>query len=317
MRCTIQKMARIEQVPGRKEAHALRFVAGGSSQDSIYESQAKSMMLLIRRFGGAVWWAVDESPLAAAAVVINPGKTAFLFHTPLNAPGLDRGQLVQLVRMMCIDQISRGVSLVQSLVDPNNSALCSLLREAGMIDLAGLSYMRRMLPHKHLGIDHRVQWLRYGQYSESMLGELIACTYRDSLDCPAISRLRRMEDVIAGHKASGVFTPGGWLVATVDGAPAGCILVNDVADGLSSEVVYMGVHPDFRRRGLATCMLRRACDITFGRGIRRIELAVDTRNEPALKVYCAEGFAEVQRRLALAMLRGAEPASRGRIVNNV
>ena len=44
------------------------------------------------------------------------------------------------------------------------------------------------------------------------IAALIEATYRDSLDCPALAGLRHIEDVMAGHKAAGLFSPHRWLL---------------------------------------------------------------------------------------------------------
>ena len=295
-------MVRFEPVPWRKLPAALMFIAGGDCDDFAAQSQAQSLMVLARRKPRAVWWAKDGSCTAAAAVISNPGSTGFLFHSPPDAPGVNNHHLATLIGLLCTDCLDRGLGLVQSLVDPDRQATIDVLKEAGMIELAHLAYMRRMLPASNANKLPEVKWIHMGQYHEGELGELISRTYIDSQDCPALANVRKVKDIIAGHKASGIFRPEGWLIAMIDNSPAGCVLVNDCADLTASEVVYMGVHPDFRHRGIGRRLLNKACDITFTRGIRRIELAVDLRNSRAMALYQSHGFVQVQTRLALAMI---------------
>src|SRR3712207_8951894 len=50
--------------------------------------------------------------------------------------------------------------------------------------------------------------------------------FRSSLDCPALNGVRDMEDVLAGHKASGEFDPALWFLLSEDvGGGAGTGLV--------------------------------------------------------------------------------------------
>ena len=63
------------------------------------------------------------------------------------------------------------------------------------------------------------------------------------------------------------------------------------------EVVYLGVVPCFRRRGVGMAMLQRAAGAARSRGKAVMSLAVDSRNTAALRLYDAAGFSEVFRRL--------------------
>ena len=46
----------------------------------------------------------------------------------------------------------------------------------------------------------------------ALFAETILQTYRDSLDCPGLNGVRQIEDIIAGHKASGEFDPALWFL---------------------------------------------------------------------------------------------------------
>ncbi|MCK4601123.1 MAG: GNAT family N-acetyltransferase, partial [Phycisphaerae bacterium] len=154
------------------------------------------------------------------------------------------------------------------------------------------------------------QWRDYEHFTEAQLGEVILATYEQSLDCPLLKGLRTGEEIVAGHRTTGVFCPGAWwIVDTSDGAPAGCILANDVADERTVNVVYLGVVPACRGQGLAAAMLQHARSIARARGKLALTLAVDTRNTYAHRVYVRAGFVPVARRGAYAACATVERRS--------
>ena len=127
----------------------------------------------------------------------------------------------------------------------------------------------------------------------------IAETYQHSLDCPALNGLRDMNDVLAGHKASGEFDPALWVLlcehvpghaggATgVGGAAAACVahgvlLLSKMPPGDVVELVYLGLTPAARGRGLGDLLLKEAMATVAAQGVSRLSLAVDSQNAPAL-----------------------------------
>lgn len=315
---------RIEAVGRRGKARAIRFLAAGARDDWTARRQADAMREVLRRRDASavsLWWARRKrATLASAMVVESPGRIGMLFCCPPEAPGVDRAWLVRLVRAISLDAVGRGISVVQALVTPDDRAQSQVLLEAGLRQLAELLYLRRNLSAPAPAAQPQSQaaggellWRNALQFDETELGEVVAATYTDSLDCPLLRGVRRMPDVIHGHKQAGAFRPEAWwIVSRGRAAPAaGCILVNDSPTTRSAEVVYVGVTPEYRGQGIASAMLRRAMEQARGRGRDALSVAVDSRNAYALKVYRELGFAETRRRLAYVMLaRGREPHQR-------
>ncbi len=269
------------------------------------------MQQMVTKAGSAasrLWWArADRTTLAVALVVEGAGRTSMLFFSPPDAPGVDRQWLVRLIGEISRDAIEGGMSLVQALIEPAGGEREAVLDESGLILLADLIYMNRDLlssPPRDRDAREDLVWRNYKQFTEVELGEVISKTYVDSMDCPALRGVREMPDVIAGHKCSGVFCPEAWwIVAGDDQAPAGCILVNDSIRAPSADIVYMGVVPESRRQGLAAAMLEQAVAGASERNCEKISVAVDARNDYAIRVYEQSGFVEVHRRLAYVELR--------------
>ncbi len=301
---------KFEKVPSWRQMSALRFLVAGDERDELVEVQARTLRHQIQSglsSAAHLWWARRwPRRLAAALVLQSPGRTGMLFSSPAEAPGVDPVVLVRLVSQLCGDLLAGGLTLVQALLPCDAQADAAVLRQASFEHLANLSYMRLDLsktpqaadPDAELPDDAHVEWKTFGQYSEGQLIDLIRATYADSLDCPALDGVRRLSDVVAGHKASGIFRPQSWYIAHLGGRPGGCLLMNDSFLGRSGEVVYMGVAREFRGRGLGRKLISRAAADARSRGLSALTLAVDTQNSYALKVYEQSGFVLTQSRCA-------------------
>jgi len=224
-----------------------------------------------------------------------------LFHSPADSPGLDKSASAQLIRRITSDAIrEEGLYFVQSLEESANSSDVEMIQRGGYEMLVELIYMERSLDSGETDSPDEPEiegltWLNYGQFDDQQLGRIIAETYEGSMDCPAISGTRDLNDVIAGHKASGRFVRQAWSIAYIADEPVGCILVNDFPG--SGDVAYMGVVRAYRGRALSQLMFARAFKSARQRGLHSMTLAVDAANVHAISSYTVCGFAERARRL--------------------
>jgi mycothiol synthase len=71
--------------------------------------------------------------------------------------------------------------------------------------------------------------------------------------------------------------PAGWWLLTVDGEPAAVCILDDSRREISEGYVRsLGVLREHRGKGLATLLLRRAFAVYAGRGLRGVQLGVDS-----------------------------------------
>ena len=321
-------MWRIEPVPSRCVQEALRFLVGAEAAPSIglgagpstwlgagpaAKSQVASLTALLRAPAGAdLWWAWDGRPAAAALVSHHAGRTGFLFHSPLGAPGVDRTALAQVVRSATEAALSAGLRFVQVSMLRDGLPERAAAEEWGYRFVAELFYMTlelasvRVLPappgqSTERGTD--LSWRAYGRFTEAELGDLILATYEGSQDCPVLLPLRPAADVLTTHKAGGALGAGSWWILDVDGRPAGCVLVNDRPLESAAEVEYLGLLPACRGRGLARRLIERAAAGAASRGMERLLLACDSRNARALRAYARAGFRRTHSRWMFAAIR--------------
>ena len=240
---------------------------------------------------------IDFTALAAPAA----GRTAMVFGTrpSSQADVALAGELLAAVAAGCRE---RGVDLAQALIDPSDELEEAMFISGGFKRLAQLDYLERpvprfgTIPSPELAPDVRIEaW----DGNEDELVALLERTYENTLDCPGLAGLRRTTDILAGHLASGTREPDWWHVLRIDGVPSGVLLFNRGADGHSIELVYLGLVPMARGRGLGKTLLTFGLAALDGDGARIVVLAVDRENQPAVRLYRRAGFRHSVRRTAM------------------
>ncbi len=296
-------MLRIEPVRPEDEGRAVEALAG---RDGAAERRAafEAMVSGPDAARCALWWARSFRRVRAAALAMrNAGRTATIFHSP--AADSDPAALPALLEALTEATLATHVTFVQALLRPQARADAHAFLQAGYMHLARLMYLQRELagasgappPGDVRPPASELTWPTLGRGDEEHLGRVIADTYVDSQDCPALLGLRPMSDVIAAHKSSGIFRPQWWWMPAAKGECVGCVLINEVIEAPdSADVVYLGVRPGWRRRGFARTMIRRAYHVTAAAGMKTMHLAVDSSNTAAVRLYGQEGFHEVDRK---------------------
>ena len=86
---------------------------------------------------------------------------------------------------------------------------------------------------------------------------------------------------------------GAFLVAYVDGVPAGCGAVRSIENG-AAEIKRMYVTPQFRQRGIARRVLEALEQEARNLGIRRVLLETGPRQPEAIALYQQTGYVPTQ-----------------------
>ena len=199
------------------------------------------------------------------------------------------------------------VRLAQALPEPQELAAAAALSRAGFVRVGELMYMRRpfeaMTPPVPEGWPSGVSVvpitsLGPPERQDATLLTAMDSSYLDTLDCPELCGLRDSHDVLASHKATGIRDPALWFVAIEAGIASGCMLLSPCTDQRSVELVYLGLAPSLRGRGIATRLLAMGIQRTRGLGASELTCAVDARNTPAISLYERFGFRSFARRVA-------------------
>jgi ribosomal protein S18 acetylase RimI-like enzyme len=245
--------------------------------------------------------------------IVSPGRTLmilspnFLFDAgPYDAAG-------QLVSAACGQFGGGRCDLAQVLLDPAAEDVRAVYRRAGFMEMARLEYLHSPArkPKNPLVIPAEIELLPYSPETHDCFAQAIRQSYESSLDCPALNGMRDVEDVIQGHRAAGQvtgegqFDPSLWRVAMRRGSPGapaspcGVLLLCRTDPTEAMELVYLGVSPQARRQGLGTLLIRRALETAAECKCKRLTLAVDSNNQPALHLYYRHGFQKVGSKIAL------------------
>ena len=248
------------------------------------------------------WQGPDGGLLFSVLAVPSPGRTAMFFASHPRT-GREVNPVSRLIEHACELVSEWDVHLAQSLLEPGEQLERQAFIGAGFIELAVLSYLERPLSRTNPSAPPR--WpsdTRVAAYREDLRAVLIGVlndSYERTLDCPGLYGLRKTEDILAGHQATGDFDPALWTLLYVDDRPAGVMLLNAFPAHRTVELVYLGLAPFARGRGLGRQLLRHGLAQLTKRRERTLTLAVDDRNTPAIALYASEGLRPIVQRVAL------------------
>jgi GNAT superfamily N-acetyltransferase len=263
-------------------------------------------------------WTVEKEgrPLTAALIVPSPGRTAMAFLSPVYDQSLIP-YTSELIRQACAAQDSQRIRLIQCLLEPVQQLESNVLDEAGFTTLANLSYMQLDIRGEGAAFEPGPGWqvLTWTESRQPLFADAILASYQGTLDCPGLLGLRKIDDIIAGHQATGQFDPDLWLVLCEEDRPAAIMLLTRLPQRQAMELVYLGVSKPWRGQGLARRLVRHALHLAGGGEARQMLLAVDEQNSPAVKLYRDFGFRTTARKkamiLTLPVTTGADPTLNG------
>lgn len=229
------------------------------------------------------------------------------------APEVDtvwrRGETAAALVRAAVDGLRRrGYALAQALLEESAPRHAQAdLAAGGLVHVTDLLYLEA---DTAAAIPVRpdaptMVWQPFRPDTEADFRAVIQQTYVDSLDMPELEDLRSLDDVLEGHRAAGRFAPHLWRVGHVRGEPAAAavVLMAEFHDRDAWEVVYLGLTPPARGRGLGLASLAHAVNLARP-NTSHIELALDIRNHPADHLYRKAGFHPFDRRqVYIASLR--------------
>ena len=296
------RKARPDEVP---EALAIILGAGGlpagDAQVADFLQLAAQREIDVRD----VWVAAANNRLLWALLpILSPGHTALLFIPSPRPEAVDVGPLVEAV---CESIVGRDAVLAQVLLDPIDQPARSRFAELGFREMAELLYLHCGLGREttSVALPENFAWQTYSDESHALFERAILESYQQSLDCPALNGLRNISDIIAGHKASGEFDPRFWCVLMERDEPRGVVLLSHVPRTDMAELVYLGLTPKVRGRGIGDLLMRHALLTLREMNLARLTLAVDAQNTPALQLYYRHGMQRMGTKIAMMRdLRG-------------
>jgi GNAT superfamily N-acetyltransferase len=237
--------------------------------------------------------------LGAALARPTAGRSATLWPAQL-APKVPK-QLADRLIDGLLEWLHAGETCaVQALLPIERGSDHELLGAHGFEYVADLLFQIAPLDRRAIAnaepLELPIEMIRYAEADRPRLRQVIEQTYEASLDCPALETAREIDDVLDGYAAGGDGGTSGWFLATIGDLDVGCLLLaHDRRHGYT-EVAYMGLVPSVRGRGWGGELIRFAERQARDVGVRRLALAVDAANAPAIAIYGAAGFVSWQRR---------------------
>lgn len=226
-----------------------------------------------------------EKIVGALLWTVYPGRVAVI-----SAPGLADGESLDTARELFAAVTTNLKHTQTRLIFANLSAEQD--RFSHPLERAGFSHLARLLylfsPAKdfpeQFSLPH-LDFIAWPNVDPAEFTRTLEMTYIDTLDCPRLNGLRETEDVLAGYRAAGTYSPDLWFHVTHEGNPVGCLILTEHLDFDQLELVYMGLVPECRGRGWGRDLVRYAQWIGHQRKRNGLILAVDLDNFPARRVY--------------------------------
>jgi len=248
-----------------------------------------------------LWGAFCDGKLVGTIFFLLQTDHSALVWAPQCVPEAEKEVAMELIRIVNRKLDKAGVSLAQALLELREESEIALMVENGYQYLADLIYMECDV--SGLTEQARITPLQQIPYNESenhaRFVEVMERTYRDTLDCPRIQGLRTPDETLHSHKTSGKFHPDRWNLYTDNTDDFGLMLLTDHPEQNAWELVYMGLVPEARGRGLGLQMVQDAIQKTKEAGRKTLLVAVDKANRFARKVYKSASFQEIALRRVL------------------
>jgi ribosomal protein S18 acetylase RimI-like enzyme len=265
--------------PPPERAFQLQFL------EQLLQSPERDELVLARAYRG-------EKMVAAALAQRLPGRTAALFP-PQFAPGTCESVAAELLAALETPLQAAGVQLVQALLAPDQCREQARLLAAGYTQAATLWYMACETGQRRPsagGGAAALAWEQADPRDPQRLMRIVEATYEGTLDCPLLNGMRSTSDVLEGYRAVGMHRPELWLIAQSEGRNAGCLLMADHPEQEQLELIYFGVVPEARGKGWGRAIVEHALGLAQRCGRKRVVLAVDAANRPAIQLYEQTGF---------------------------
>lgn len=272
------------------------------------------------RVDAAIALADREGRLHAAAVLTrHAGRTAMASVTAPRA-AWEAQQWAPLASAALARAASLDVDVVQALVDPTHRHTAALLELGGLRTIGTLAYLERPLSAPircDAGPDMRdIRIAPWDPADRTLIERLLESSYIDTRDCPGLAQMRRTCDILDGHMSTGEHDPSMWWIMHDAHGPCGLALLSPVPSADCVEVVYFGLAPRVRGRGLSRALLAHAIDALVGRREKTVALACDEGNTAAMRLYGSFGFARRLSRIALVAPTRPAPAAANRLVHS-
>jgi len=237
---------------------------------------------------------VARTPTGLAGVQVClplAGKSGLFWLPQMRATWRESDLGERLVRAAVAWVRERGAKLAQAILPTADIARAGPLVRCGFRHITRLNYLRHQLVDiAPLPVMRAMRLQPWSPTLEAVFQETLLHTYEGTLDCPELNGVRTIEEIVAGHRAQGVWRPERWWLAFVHNKPAGVALLTELFDQGGWDLSYVGVVPDMRQRGIGRALTVHALHAAQEAGALQLMVAVDERNVAAGEMYRSLGF---------------------------
>jgi ribosomal protein S18 acetylase RimI-like enzyme len=282
----------------------LLFARGRDGGDNAAES-LRDELLARERDSFAVFAARDDAGRVRGAVLAQALPGALGVAWPPRAERSDAED--SLVAAACNWLRGRGVKVCQAFPTADELPDAAALERNGFRRVTQLVSMRREVDADQdrtaWHAETPVMFAPYRRREVAPFGTVLLATYEGSLDCPELTGTRTTDDILAGYLRDDVLPPtADWYLAwrkTEAPKPEdvlGVVILDAGPVPGTTEIAYLGLVPAARGKGYGDELVRFAIHSAAADKALAMTVSVDSRNEPALRLYRRHGFAEVERR---------------------
>jgi ribosomal protein S18 acetylase RimI-like enzyme len=205
---------------------------------------------------------------------------------------------VDLVKQLHRQLLAVSIHQVQAIVSASDRVTPTILANSGFRLLTVVHHLWLELALSNSKFNDNastfssstVHWLAASHVAKTRMAKLVESTFHQTLDCPELNGLRTPDDVLDGFLDGRTYREQYlWEILRVDDQDAGCLLLS-AHGGNVAELVYMGLKPEMRGRGLGDHMVQRGITTAQRMGMNLLVVAVDQGNWPAIANYRRAGF---------------------------
>lgn len=227
----------------------------------------------------------QDGPLAMVPYTVNADGTAQVGRPLIHPRGWDSAAevLAAAAKMMA----RHATLLVLTLEEPLSRLEDALVRAAFV---KGPKFIEVECPARRGLGEPEGRWINYRPEDRKCFAEVFYATLLGSLDAPELPVCPDGDRLMRSFEERGSFQAEDFSLLVVDDTPAGIVLL--VNDAGAVEIIYIGVVPLMRRRGIGALLMKRAFWRAEKQGAGRLKAYVDAGNLPALALYRDFGFSE-------------------------
>jgi ribosomal protein S18 acetylase RimI-like enzyme len=249
--------------------------------------------------------AIEDSNIQGVILLkVNEDRTAdinpwFLGGLPLISPKVgEADELASVLLEQVIESAKiQGVTLLFSMFrqEMHTKSSKKLLENHKMSIIEELDHLQSSLSDLRIPDVKIPDEMRVVKLSGFDRESLFDCWYEAFINGEDRHFLNRSDDERRGHfeenfDLSEDIIDDASLVVLSESEPAAFVLVKPTHGRGNAHVWEIGVHPDYRRRGLAKSLLRLVHENLTSEDYETMSMNVDTSNRPAYKLYTSLGF---------------------------